>query len=305
MDDKNYQYLEAIKTKRRYEDILLLKKGVVGCGVGLDKQGKLGIVVYSAGEAHAIPSKLDDINVFIEEVKPDEKWTKEGHITAASRQDLEKVTREETLTKLHSPNKVDAAVGKPNSLDLVVPEILGLGIPKGIRQAYPGMQVRKSGRTTGVTDGIVLACDISFLVNYSSMGYGTALFVEQIATTPMSESGDSGSLTVDTDLYAIGLLFAQTTTFTLHNSIQNVLNALNIEIWADRVTPEWRKKIAEINREYRNGKERTERWRPVPMGVSIGHYKGGTGTAGCLVKHKRTGEILILSNAHVSAMPIR
>jgi hypothetical protein len=41
------------------------------------------------------------------------------------------------------------------------------------------------------------------------------------------------------------------------------------------------------------------------MGVSIGHYKGTAGTAGCLVKDKKTGEILILSNAHVLAMPKR
>lgn len=304
MDNKNYQYLEAIKTKRRYEDTLLLKKGVVGCGVGLDKEGKLGIVIYSSGEAHGIPPKLDDINVFTEEIKPDEKWTKEGHITAAPRQDLGKGTRDEKLTKLRLPNKVDAAVAKPDSLDLVVPEILGLGIPKGTRQAYPGMRVRKSGCTTGVSDGVVLACDISVFIDYSSMGYGTALFVEQIATTPMSEPGDSGSLTVDTDLYAIGLLFAQTTTSTFHNTIQNVLDALNIEIWVNKLTSEWRTEIVETNREYRNGKKRTEKWRPAPMGVSIGHYKGGTGTSGCLVTHKRTGEVLILSNAHVLAMPI-
>lgn len=304
MDTKNRQYLEVVRTKRRYEDTLLLKKGVVGCGVGLDKEGKLGIVIYTSGEAHSIPPKLDDVNVFTEEIEPDKKWAKEGHITAASSQDLEEITEEEKLTKLHLPNKVDAAVSEPVSTDLVVPEILGLGIPKGTRPACIGMCVRKSGRTTGVTEGIVLACDVSLFVDYSSMGYGTALFVEQIATSPMAEPGDSGSLTVDTDLYAIGLLFAQTTTRTFHNSIQNALNALNIEIWADKVTSEWQKKIAEINREYRNGKERTKRWRPAPMGVSIGHYKGSAGTAGSLVKHKKTGQILILSNAHVLAMPI-
>lgn len=304
MDSKDYQYLEVVRTKRRYEDTLLLNKGVVGCGVGLDKEGKPGIVIYTSGEAHGIPTKLDDINVFTEEIEPDEKWAEEGHITAASAQDLEEATRKEKRRKLHSPNKIDAAVSKPVSPGLVVPEILGLGIPKGTRPACIGMCVRKSGCTTGVTEGIILACDVSLFVDYSSMGYKTALFVEQIATTPMAKSGDSGSLTVDTDLYAIGLLFAQTPTRTFHNSMQNVLNALNIEIWADRVTSEWQKKIAEINREYRNGKERTERWRPAPMGVSIGHYKGSAGTAGCLVKDEKTGEILILSNAHVSAMPI-
>ena len=137
------------------------------------------------------------------------------------------------------------------------------------------------------------------------MGRGVALFIGQIVTTPMADHGDSGSLTVNTDLYAVGLLMAQGHNLTIHNRIQNVLDALNIEIWADKLTTELQRKIAVINQEYRKGKKRTERWRPCPMGVSIGHYRGGTGTVGALVKHKETGEILILSNAHILAMPIK
>lgn len=63
---------------------------------------------------------------------------------------------------------------------------------------------------------------------------------------------------------------------------------------------------------------RTDRWRPAPGGVSIGHEKITAGTLGCLVKKKdreisaplselrirvkkRSGEIYILSNNHVLA----
>lgn len=284
---------------------MLLERGVIGCGIALDKQGKLGIVVYTSGESDAIPQELDDIYVFTEEIQPAEDWTRQGHITAASIQDIDKASWKKRIAKPRSRNIVDAALGGPNSLDLIVPEILGLGIPKGTREAYIGMRVRKSGRTTGVTDGIVVACDVSLFVNYSPLGYGTALFVDQIATTPMAEPGDSGSLTVGTDLYAVGLLFAQTSNRTFHNRIQNVLGALDIEIWTDEPTGELREKIVEVSQEYRNGKKRTERWRPAPMGVSIGHYKGTAGTAGCLVKDKKTGEIMILSNTHVLAMPTK
>jgi len=149
------------------------------------------------------------------------------------------------------------------------------------------------------------AYDASFFVDYSSIGRGLALFIEQIVTTPMAAPGDSGALTIDTDLYAVGLLMAQGDKFTIHNRIQNVLDALNIEIWADKLTIELQRKIAEINREYKSGKKRAERWRPCPIGVSIGHYRGCTGTLGALVKRKATGEVLFLSNAHVLAMPIR
>lgn len=46
-------------------------------------------------------------------------------------------------------------------------------------------------------------------------------------------------------------------------------------------------------------KARTDRWRPVPGGVSIGHEWITAGTLGCLVK--KAGQIFILSNNHVLA----
>jgi hypothetical protein len=46
---------------------------------------------------------------------------------------------------------------------------------------------------------------------------------------------------------------------------------------------------------------RTDRWRPAPGGVSIGHYKITAGTFGSIVQDRATGERLILSNNHVIA----
>jgi hypothetical protein len=46
---------------------------------------------------------------------------------------------------------------------------------------------------------------------------------------------------------------------------------------------------------------RTDRWRPAPGGVSIGHYKITAGTFGAIVRDKNTGDRLILSNNHVLA----
>ncbi len=48
-------------------------------------------------------------------------------------------------------------------------------------------------------------------------------------------------------------------------------------------------------------KARTDRWRPAPGGVSIGHYGITAGTLGAFVKDKNTGQKLILSNNHVMA----
>lgn len=48
-------------------------------------------------------------------------------------------------------------------------------------------------------------------------------------------------------------------------------------------------------------KSRTDRWRPAPGGVSIGHYAITAGTLGGFVKDVTTGQTLILSNNHVLA----
>lgn len=46
---------------------------------------------------------------------------------------------------------------------------------------------------------------------------------------------------------------------------------------------------------------RTDRVRPLVPGISIGHYRGGAGTLGAIVRDKRTGQLLLLSNNHVLA----
>ncbi len=46
---------------------------------------------------------------------------------------------------------------------------------------------------------------------------------------------------------------------------------------------------------------RTDRMRPVPSGVSLGHYKVTAGTLGCIVRDQATGTRLLLSNNHILA----
>jgi hypothetical protein len=45
----------------------------------------------------------------------------------------------------------------------------------------------------------------------------------------------------------------------------------------------------------------TDRWRPAPGGVSMGHYQVTAGTFGTVVRDRATGDRLILSNNHVLA----
>jgi len=46
---------------------------------------------------------------------------------------------------------------------------------------------------------------------------------------------------------------------------------------------------------------RTDRWRPIPAGVTMGHFRISAGTFGAVVRDRATGERLLLSNNHVFA----
>ncbi|MGC9158603.1 MAG: hypothetical protein ACP5FH_06390 [Terracidiphilus sp.] len=79
-----------------------------------------------------------------------------------------------------------------------------------------GLQVAKSGRTTGLTCGAIVAVDLDVEVDYfrdcaESQPYLTKTFTRQfgISGNQYSDSGDSGALVVDAaDAEPVGLLFA-------------------------------------------------------------------------------------------------
>lgn len=124
-------------------------------------------------------------------------------------------------------NLVDAALAKPRQKPMVNPEIVEVGIPKGVGRAKLGMSVQKSGRTTGYTTGKVKDISAVVKVNYDRK---VALFRNQIITTAMSQGGDSGSLVLDQKKRAVGLLFAGSEVVTLCNPIQEVLSLLGVEL---------------------------------------------------------------------------
>ena len=126
-------------------------------------------------------------------------------------------------------NLVDAAVARPADESQILDEILDIGLVEGTMKAELSMQVRKSGRTTGLTLGEVVVMDATV-----SISYGTdkaATFENQILTTAMSQGGDSGSLLVAADdNIAVGLLFAGSTQSTVYNPIQAILDCLEVNL---------------------------------------------------------------------------
>lgn len=123
-------------------------------------------------------------------------------------------------------NLVDAALAKPKDSERLDPNIIELGKINGVGEAEQGMKVIKSGRTTGVTKGEIKAVGATVQVD---MGDGSeAVFSDQIIATGMSQGGDSGSIVLDEQNRAVGLLFAGSDKVTIINRIQNVIDKLSI-----------------------------------------------------------------------------
>ncbi len=123
-------------------------------------------------------------------------------------------------------NVVDCAIAKctPN---IITPEICWIGYVNGISDPQKDMIVKKSGRTTALTTGKILLTNATLKIKYNT---GTALFVNQIVTSGMSKGGDSGSLLLNENNEAIGLLFAGAYIISVCNPIKEVLDALNISL---------------------------------------------------------------------------
>jgi len=130
-------------------------------------------------------------------------------------------------------NLVDAAMIEIEEKD-VLAEIVDIGVPKGVRQAQLDMLVQKSGRTTCRTgDGLITGIDATI----GPVSYGTgkfAYFRDQIVIGKegFSAGGDSGSLVLDMEGYAVGKLFAgsETENVTIANHIESYLDLLGVEL---------------------------------------------------------------------------
>lgn len=137
-------------------------------------------------------------------------------------------TRLKAVTPQDSTNLVDAAIAEPLFTDWIKDEIIGIGVIKGIKEAYLNTPIQKSGRTTGHTTGVITGIDATINVSYGNGQVAT--FTDQIVAGAMSAGGDSGSAVLDSDGYLVGLLFAGSVSTTVINRINNVFSELGVEI---------------------------------------------------------------------------
>jgi hypothetical protein len=128
----------------------------------------------------------------------------------------------------NNENRVDCAIARPNASGDVLNEILDIGAIRGLAEAVLGLDVKKSGRTTGLTTGTIQQVDVSVRVNFGASR--VALFTDQVMAGSMSQGGDSGSVVLDLENNAVGLLFAGSASTTIINRIQNVFTSLDVSL---------------------------------------------------------------------------
>ena len=144
----------------------------------------------------------------------------------------------------NAQNRVDAAIATPfDASDVLWHTVdIGAGTPseaRSLAESDLGARVKKTGRTTGHTEGFVEALFATVQVKYDL--FKKATFVDQIIVSEapgaaaFSNGGDSGSLVYDADNRCVGLLFAgsegteEEPGTTIVNPIRHVLGEMNVE----------------------------------------------------------------------------
>lgn len=191
--------------------------------------GTLGCVVKDRGNGEML--MLTNYHVLAE------KWAAGEKVCQPSRPDGGSCPANTcgSLVRSVISERVDGAVariaGRPFQC-----RIQDIGNVAGKGAAAEKMEVRKRGRTTGLTHGIVDSVDLSVNVPYDD---GTHVLKHQIGITAdpahgtvFGQGGDSGSVVVDASRKVIGLYFAGTEdgSFGVANPIQSVLDELNVDL---------------------------------------------------------------------------
>ena len=144
----------------------------------------------------------------------------------------------------NATNFVDAAIGDLyEEMEYDARQIGNLGDLSGLGDVIElpdGATMYKAGRTTGQTGGRLTAFDVDNVRVEYDMGvlrFDNQIEIEGTGNRAFSDSGDSGSLIVDEQLRAIGLLFAggdeggsNGRGLTYANPIGTVLDELNVDL---------------------------------------------------------------------------
>jgi hypothetical protein len=139
------------------------------------------------------------------------------------------------------PNKIDAAIAELAPDIAWRPELCTIGAIAGVTRGVEDMEVRKHGRTTGYTEGLITDDTYDAVVGMDHNDptvvglFQNQLRIETTSTYPaFGLGGDSGSLVVQkSSATAVGLYFAGPPNgrYGIANHIDDVLSGLDIDLW--------------------------------------------------------------------------
>jgi hypothetical protein len=122
-------------------------------------------------------------------------------------------------------NEVDCAIAQANNPADILRHVQSIGTPTALANATVKQAIRKSGRTTQLTNGTITSDNATARVTY---GTQVGIFVNQLKYSRMCDGGDSGSLIWDQDsLTVVGLHFSHDTSSCYGNKILRVLELLS------------------------------------------------------------------------------
>ena len=142
-----------------------------------------------------------------------------------------KVGKVTEVIPYESVNEVDCALAEPYKQENLIPNIIihdtkydPSYIPVGMATITPKSHIKKSGARTGYTTGVVTATGATVEVEGK-------IFDDVIIATRLADDGDSGSLGLDMNNKAFGLLFAGNLFQTIFCRIDKVLNKLGCKLY--------------------------------------------------------------------------
>jgi hypothetical protein len=216
---------EYRKLIREKQDVIL--GGISGANSNLD--GECGTIGYFCRKKSLIPRKseiymLSNSHVFADLRKEivdehDLIMQPSPGESADSRSigELERFSHPKLENDTNDANLIDAAIAKLWKQEVHKPLIPMIGTVKGFVQkddVKVSETARKFGRTTGFTSGKVYSVYLDIWVKYDRTGQ-SSFFRNQFLIEPdkngyekFVDKGDSGSLVVDGENYASGLIFA-------------------------------------------------------------------------------------------------
>jgi hypothetical protein len=190
---------------------------VIGCSIGhVDTTaGTIGLIARHRKTGRTVLLSNSHVLAQAGLAKLGDAVTQPGRLDGGSAADHVAALLDFVPMKAEGANFVDAAIAVVDSsiqFDIgMVPGIGAVTVADG-EPILPGQKVMKVGRTSALTEGEIMVTELDDIaVDYADIG--TVVFDDQIEIKglpgkPFSRDGDSGSLIINAQKRAIGLLFA-------------------------------------------------------------------------------------------------